>query len=250
MQAEGHPEFGEVWVHRKGATRAFPAGHPALAGTHWEDTGHPVLIPGSNRDYSYILARRRARSKSGYSVNHGAGRRMSRGEAMRSSISSKVDEQYREDGILVNLDGRVPLDESAQCYKSAEEVVEAVVAAGLARDRAHASGRSRRSKGDEERAAKERHRERKGEGGQAGEAGEAVERALLSSGGVGPTSSESDEPNAVLLLPVVKLCSAEFPIALFPVPLVNPFIAKSPNETDVFAGTSLMAYLMCHCMNR
>ena len=55
VQAEEHPEFGEVWVHRKGATRAFPAGHPALAGTLWETTGHPVLIPGSNRDYSYIL---------------------------------------------------------------------------------------------------------------------------------------------------------------------------------------------------
>jgi tRNA-splicing ligase RtcB len=133
VQAEEHPDFGSVWVHRKGATRAFPAGHPALGGTIWQDTGHPVLIPGSNRDYSYILSPEPAAVKSGYSVNHGAGRRMSRGEALRRLDQQKVNEQYRRDGIVVNLDGEVPLDESDHCYKSAEEVVSAVVAAGLAR---------------------------------------------------------------------------------------------------------------------
>ena len=133
VQAEEHPEFGSVWVHRKGATRAFPGGHPALAGTPWATEGHPVLIPGSNRDYSYILRPLPGALKSGYSVNHGAGRRMSRGEALRKLDQHKVDEQYRREGILVNLDGRVPLDESAQCYKSAEEVIDAVAAAGLAR---------------------------------------------------------------------------------------------------------------------
>jgi tRNA-splicing ligase RtcB len=120
-------------VHRKGATRAFPAGHPALEGTIWQDTGHPVLIPGSNRDYSYILRPEPGAVKSGYSVNHGAGRRMSRGEAFRRLDQQKVNEQYRRDGIVVNLDGDVPLDESDHCYKSAEEVVSAVVASGLAR---------------------------------------------------------------------------------------------------------------------
>jgi tRNA-splicing ligase RtcB (3'-phosphate/5'-hydroxy nucleic acid ligase) len=55
VQKESHPEFGDVYVHRKGATRAFPAGHPALAGTLWQEEGHPVLIPGSNKDWSYIL---------------------------------------------------------------------------------------------------------------------------------------------------------------------------------------------------
>jgi tRNA-splicing ligase RtcB len=132
VQAETHPDLGKVWVHRKGATRAFPGGHPALAGTIWEKSGHPVLIPGSNRDYSYILRPLEGAKKSGYSVNHGAGRRISRGEAMRTLDQQKVNEQYRRDGILVNLDGEVPLDESSQCYKSAEEVIDAVVAAGLA----------------------------------------------------------------------------------------------------------------------
>jgi tRNA-splicing ligase RtcB (3'-phosphate/5'-hydroxy nucleic acid ligase) len=133
VQAEEHQDFGSVWVHRKGATRAFPAGHPALGGTIWQDTGHPVLIPGSNRDFSYILRPAPAAVKSGYSVNHGAGRRMSRGDAFRRLDQQKVNEQYRRDGIVVNLDGDVPLDESDHCYKSAEEVVAAVVASGLAR---------------------------------------------------------------------------------------------------------------------
>lgn len=133
VQAETHPELGDVWVHRKGATRAFPGGHPALKDTIWEREGHPVLIPGSNRDYSYVLRPLPGAEKSGYSVNHGAGRRMSRGEASRVLDQQKVDEQYRRAGILVNQDGRVPLDESAQCYKSAEEVIQAVTAAGLAR---------------------------------------------------------------------------------------------------------------------
>jgi len=133
VQAEDHPEFGEVWVHRKGATRAFPAGHAALKNTIWQDTGHPVLIPGSNRDYSYILMPEAGAARSGFSVNHGAGRRLSRSEAFRQLDQKKVNEQYRRDGILVNLSGDVPLDESGQCYKSSEEVIAAVVAAGLAR---------------------------------------------------------------------------------------------------------------------
>ena len=161
VQAETHPEFGDVWVHRKGATRAFPAGHPALADTIWKDTGHPVLIPGSNRDYSYILRPEAGAVKSSYSVNHGAGRRMSRGEAMRQLDQRKVDEQYKRDDILVNLDGRVPLDESSACYKSSEEVVAAVVAAGLARVE-HTLWPLASIKGNEVRAAKNRARERKG----------------------------------------------------------------------------------------
>lgn len=133
VQKEWHPDFGDVWVHRKGATRAFAPGHPGLKDTMWEETGHPVLIPGSNRDYSYILQPLPGAVKSAFSVNHGAGRRMSRGEAVRSLDQQKVNEQYRAAGILVNVDGKVPIDESAACYKSAEEVVAAVVGAGLAK---------------------------------------------------------------------------------------------------------------------
>ncbi|HET7078333.1 MAG TPA: RtcB family protein [Chloroflexia bacterium] len=132
VQREQHPEFGEVWVHRKGATRAFPAGHPALAGTRWAATGHPVLIPGSNRDFSYILRPLPGAVNSGYSVNHGAGRRLSRSAAKQKLSQEQVNREYREAGIIVNIDGKVPLDESVACYKSAAEVVDAVVQAGLA----------------------------------------------------------------------------------------------------------------------
>jgi RNA-splicing ligase RtcB len=99
-------------------------------------------------------------AKSGYSVNHGAGRRLSRGEAMRSLDQRKVDEQYRRDGILVNLDGRVPLDESSACYKSAEEVVSAVVAAKLARIE-HTLWPLASIKGDEKGASRSRQRAKK-----------------------------------------------------------------------------------------
>ena len=132
VQREQHPDFGEVWVHRKGATRAFPAGHEALAGTLWAGSGHPVLIPGSNRDYSFILRPLPGAVRSGYSVNHGAGRRLSRSQAKQKFSQQEVDRQYRESGIQVNTDGRVPIDESDACYKSAAEVVGAVTAAGLA----------------------------------------------------------------------------------------------------------------------
>jgi tRNA-splicing ligase RtcB len=160
VQAEEHPEFGAVWVHRKGATRAFPGGHPALAGTMWESEGHPVLIPGSNRDFSYVLRPLPGAVKSAYSVNHGAGRRMSRGEASRLLDQHKVNEQYRRANILVNLDGEVPLDEASQCYKSADDVVRAVTEAGLARVE-HTLWPLASLKGTEEGSASAGRRERK-----------------------------------------------------------------------------------------
>lgn len=133
VQKEWHPGLGEVWVHRKGATRAFPAGYPTLKGTEWEDQGHPVLIPGSNHDYSFILRPLEGAVKSGYSVNHGAGRRLSRGAAKKMLSQEKVNAYYKKAGIVVNANSDVPLDESEACYKSAEEVVQTVVGAGLAK---------------------------------------------------------------------------------------------------------------------
>ena len=132
VQREWHPDFGEVWVHRKGATRAFPAGHPGLVGTLWEKTGHPVLIPGSNKDWSFILRPLPDAVRSAFSVNHGAGRRLSRAAALKNLSQRKIDDEYAKAGILVNDNDHVPLDEAAPCYKSAEEVTRAVVEAGLA----------------------------------------------------------------------------------------------------------------------
>jgi tRNA-splicing ligase RtcB len=125
-------EFGRAWVHRKGATRAFPAGHPGLAGSQWEHRGHPVLIPGSNHDYSFILTPASGAEKSAFSVNHGAGRRMSRGQARKQLSQKAINAEYAKAGILVNDHGDVPLDEAGPCYKSSEQVINAVVQAGLA----------------------------------------------------------------------------------------------------------------------
>lgn len=131
-QREWHPDFGEVLVHRKGATRAFPSGYPALAGTMWATTGHPVLIPGSNKDYSFVLRPLPGVAKSAFSVNHGAGRRMSRSQAIRTLNRRAINDEYHAAGILVNADGRVPIDEAAPAYKSSREVIDCVVGAGLA----------------------------------------------------------------------------------------------------------------------
>jgi tRNA-splicing ligase RtcB (3'-phosphate/5'-hydroxy nucleic acid ligase) len=132
VQAEHHPEFGDVWMHRKGATRALPGGHPELSTTVFAQTGHPVLVPGSNRDESYILRPLAGVVSSLYSLNHGAGRRMSRGEATRVLDQEHVNESYRRARILVNDDGPVPLDESSLCYKRSSDVVATVVDAQLA----------------------------------------------------------------------------------------------------------------------
>ncbi len=132
VQRETHPEFGDVWVHRKGATRAFPAGHPALAATPWESTGHPILIPGSNFDRSYILRALPGAVNSAFSVNHGSGRRLSRTWASKHLNVRQIEKDYRTAGVRVNVDDRVPIDESGPCYKPASEVIDCVVRAGLA----------------------------------------------------------------------------------------------------------------------
>ena len=134
VQEESHPDLfkAPVWVHRKGATRALPAGHPMLEGTRWAPTGHPVIIPGSMGDFSYVLRPLPGAARALYSVNHGAGRRKSRTGARREITQSDANRRMRELGVLVNAGGRVPIDESPACYKPAEEVIKAVTDAGLA----------------------------------------------------------------------------------------------------------------------
>ncbi|MCP3102527.1 RtcB family protein [Myxococcus sp. K15C18031901] len=120
------------FVARKGATRAFPAGHPALKRTPWEDSGHPILIPGSMETGSAILFAEEGAAKSIYSVNHGSGRRLSRGEARRVLQQGPTDERMAQAGILLNT-RHTPLDESGPCYKNLDDVLETVEMAKLAR---------------------------------------------------------------------------------------------------------------------
>lgn len=123
---------GGRFVARKGATRAFPGGHPALSGTPWAKSGHPILIPGSMETGSAILFAEPGAERSVHSVNHGAGRRLSRGEARRVLDQRETDRRMAHAGILLNT-RQVPLDESGPCYKDLEEVLAAVELAALAR---------------------------------------------------------------------------------------------------------------------
>lgn len=120
------------FVARKGATRAFPGGHPSLKGTVWEHTGHPILIPGSMETGSAILFATPEADKSIYSVNHGSGRRLSRGEAKRVLDQKKTDARMAQADILLNT-RQTPIDESGPCYKNLDDVLDTVEAAGLAK---------------------------------------------------------------------------------------------------------------------
>ncbi|MFC4992279.1 RtcB family protein [Rubritalea tangerina] len=119
------------WVHRKGATRAFPAGHFALKETPFYETGHPILLPGNPRDGSVVMAALPGAEKSCYSVNHGAGRQMSRRGAFRNLEQREVDHGLNEADILFN--GRnYPRDEAPDAYKDFSAVLESVEKADLA----------------------------------------------------------------------------------------------------------------------
>lgn len=119
-------------VARKGATRAFPAGHPALRRTAWEKTGHPILVPGSMETGSAILFAEAGAHASIYSVNHGSGRRLSRGQAKRVLDQDRTDRRMTKAGILLNT-RTTPLDESGPCYKDLDDVLATIDSAGLAK---------------------------------------------------------------------------------------------------------------------
>lgn len=120
------------WVFRKGATRAFPAGHHDLKGTPYAETGHPVLLPGNPAAGSYIMVGLEGGRKTAYSINHGAGRAMGRNHAKRTLVQKDVDEQMLTADILYN--GRsYPLDEAPAAYKPFGDVIGSVEQAGLAK---------------------------------------------------------------------------------------------------------------------
>lgn len=118
-------------VHRKGTTRAFPARHPMLADTMWAETGHPVITPGSMGTFSAIQVGLPGAAASFFSINHGAGRRLSRAAARKTLDQGQVDAEMEALDILVNS-RHTPLDEAPAVYKDLEEVLRAVRACDLA----------------------------------------------------------------------------------------------------------------------
>lgn len=130
----------ESWVHRKGATRAFPAKHEALQGTKYEATGHPILLPGNPAAGSAIMVAQPGAKLSAYSVNHGAGRAMSRTRATKELSQREVNDLFERADILSNC-RNYPLDEAPAAYKDFREVLASVQKAGLARPVAMLSAR-------------------------------------------------------------------------------------------------------------
>ena len=128
------------WVHRKGATRAFPAHHHALEGTPFETTGHPILLPGNPRDGSAVMVAEEGAKESCYSVNHGAGRIMGRKQAKRELDQATIDAEFDREDILSNC-RTYPKDEAPDAYKNFEDVLDSVKQAGLASEVARLKAR-------------------------------------------------------------------------------------------------------------
>jgi len=120
----------KVLVHRKGATRALPAGHPQNP-KHYLQTGHPAIVPGSMGTSSYIMVGLPQAEQTFYSINHGAGRAMSRGEAKRSI--KKEDFEKKMSNIVYNQPFGVMVDEAPQAYKDIDLVVGTLVEAEIAK---------------------------------------------------------------------------------------------------------------------
>jgi tRNA-splicing ligase RtcB (3'-phosphate/5'-hydroxy nucleic acid ligase) len=123
-----------LYVHRKGATRAFGPGHPELPEA-LREAGQPVLIGGSMGTGSYILAgTAESESRAFASACHGAGRAMSRHQAAHTWRGRQVIDELLARGIIVRSPSmRGIAEEAPQAYKDVTAVVDAADAAGLAR---------------------------------------------------------------------------------------------------------------------
>jgi len=121
-------------VHRKGATRAFPAGRLEVP-KDYRSIGQPVLIPGDMGRYSYILVgTEKAMEETWGSVCHGAGRMMSRAQAMRTFSMGELLSELEKKGIIVRSASKKGLIEEAPlAYKDVREVVDIVAQSGIAK---------------------------------------------------------------------------------------------------------------------
>jgi tRNA-splicing ligase RtcB len=124
----------QVCVHRKGATRGFPAGHPEVP-EEYRAVGHPVLLPGDMGRYSYVMVGTEVAMRETFgSTPHGAGRVRSRGDARRLLRGVDIVDTLARRGILVRAASRELLaEEATEAYKDVAEVVRASDGAGLTR---------------------------------------------------------------------------------------------------------------------
>ncbi len=123
-----------VCVHRKGATRAFPPGHPEIP-TAYRATGQPVIIPGSMGTASWVLAGQLGSMSQSFGTTcHGAGRMMSRTAAVRLAAGRRIDKELDALGIIARARGFKGLaEEQPAAYKDVDQVVEVVDKAGISK---------------------------------------------------------------------------------------------------------------------
>ncbi|MFC1927444.1 RtcB family protein [Chloroflexota bacterium] len=124
----------KVCVHRKGATRAFPAGHKDTP-KRYKEVGQPVLVPGDMGRCSFVaVGTQKAMSETFGSTCHGAGRVLSRGAAKRSIRGADIIRELGNKGILVKVGSISALAEEApQAYKDVAEVIDVIHQAGISR---------------------------------------------------------------------------------------------------------------------
>ncbi|MDD5567663.1 MAG: RtcB family protein, partial [Candidatus Omnitrophica bacterium] len=126
-------EEKNLCVHRKGATRSIPPGHPDLP-QKYKKIGQPVIIPGDMGRNSYLLAGREGAAETFYSACHGAGRLKSRTASSRSENADTLLKDLESQGIIVKASGRQTIvEEAPQAYKNVNDVVDVVHNAGLAK---------------------------------------------------------------------------------------------------------------------
>lgn len=124
-----------LFVHRKGTTRALPAGHAGNPAPY-RDTGHPALIPGSMGTASYVMVGSPEGARNYYSICHGAGRVRSRNATKQMVTVDEFASSLRigqEDEVVLNHRALESLiDESPQAYKDVDQIIDSVVRANLA----------------------------------------------------------------------------------------------------------------------
>jgi tRNA-splicing ligase RtcB len=120
-------------IHRKGATRAFPPGHPDVP-ARYQAVGQPVMVPGDMGRYSFIcVGTERAMAETWGSTCHGAGRLMSRHAAKRELQGVDIAARLADKGILVRTQNKAALaEEASEAYKDVAEVVDVLHDAGIA----------------------------------------------------------------------------------------------------------------------
>ena len=121
-----------VWVHRKGATRAFPPHHPEIPELY-QEIGQPVLIPGDMGRASWVLAGREGSMQRTFGTTcHGAGRQMSRTAAVKHAKGRRIDKELASRGVIAKARSWKGLaEEQPDAYKDVNLVVDVVDRAGL-----------------------------------------------------------------------------------------------------------------------